>query len=395
VNIRRLAGLSTGHLITDVNQGAVIILVPVVRASLGLSIGAAALMVTVSTVTSSLVQPLFGILSDRVDLRWMIPAGVLVGSAGTLVAALAPSYPLVLVGVLAGGLGIAAFHPEAARWAGQAAGRRRATGMSYFAVGGNAGYGLGVLGLAPVVARAGRAGAAWVLLPGLAVAILLARMVRIFGRRQAAATRPRSALRVALTPAMVLLLGIVALRSAVAIGTAALTPLYLHLDRHLDLALAGTIASLFLLAGAVGTLFGGPMADRFGRRRQILGSFLLQAPLLLGFLFLPGGPGYLSLLVMGAVVVSTFSVTVAMAQELAPGAQGTASGLVFGFGFGAGGLGAGLLGALADHVGLHSALLTAAALPVLALPLVLLLPETHGRSAKAEAEASLAGLHGT
>ena len=384
MRLGRLAGLSAGHLVADLNQGAVVILVPLVKVGLGLSIGAAALLVTVSTVTSSLVQPAFGVISDRFDVRWMIPLGVVLGAVGTAAAALAPTYPLVVVGVLVGGLGIAAFHPEASRWAGEASGPQRATGMSYFAVGGNLGYGLGILALAPVVVRSGRGGAALLLIPAAALGALLTAMIGRFGRSPSASRgQPVVAtLAGALTPDLLLLLGVVSLRSGVSIGTAALVTLYLHLQRGLGLAEAATLASLYLIAGAAGTIFGGPLADRFGRRRQMLGSFLLQPPLFFGFLLFPGPAGYACLFLLGAVCVSTFSVTLAVGQELSPRQQGTAAGLIFGFAFGAGGLVAGGLGALADHIGLGSTLIVLAVLPALGIPLILALRETGGSGAE-------------
>jgi len=377
VKLVRLVLLSLGHLITDVNQGAVVILIPVVKASFGLSIGAATALVTVSTVTSSVLQPLFGLLSDRFDLRWVIPGGILVAGLGMAFAGLAPSYPLVVLAVLLSGIGVAAFHPEASRWAGQAAGRRRATGMSYFSVGGNAGYALGVFAMAPLVVALGRGGMAWLLPPAAVVALLLAPAVAGFGRAPGHEEASlKGSLRAALSPVIGLLTAVVAVRSAVSIGFAALAPLYLHLGRGLPLTDAAWVTSAFLFAGALGTLLGGPLADRFGRRRQLLGSFVVQPVLGFVFVLVPGWPGYLALVLLGAAVVSSFAVTVVIAQEALPRHQGTASGIILGFAFGAGGISAGLLGALADAIGLQTSLLLLSALPVLGLGLIAALPET-------------------
>lgn len=376
--VGRLLSLSGGHLVTDVNQGVVILLVPVVKASLGLSIGAAALLVTVSTVASSVVQPLFGAITDRYDLRWLIPAGVFLAGAGILVAALAPGYSIVLLGVLLSGLGVAAFHPEAARWAGEASGRLRATGMSWFSVGGNAGFALGVLVTAPLVGWAGsRAGAAWLMLPPALYAAYLLWEVTRFPAREAGQGQPVwSAVRATLSPSIGLLVGFIVVRSVVSVGMATFTPLYLQLVRGMPLSEAGAITFAFLLAGAVGTLAGGPVADIFGRKVMLTVSLALMPPLGLAFVYLPNLAGYAALVVMGALVVSTFGVTVVMAQELMPKHAGTASGITIGFSIGVGGVAVALLGRLADLVGLTTTLVFLALIPIAGVLLVLPLRET-------------------
>jgi FSR family fosmidomycin resistance protein-like MFS transporter len=185
-----------------------------------------------------------------------------------------------------------------------------------------------------------------------------------------------SAVRAALTPSMGLLVAIIGVRSVISIGVSALAPLYLHLSRGLSLTTAAAVTGAYLLAGAFGTILGGPLADRFGRRRQILSSFALLAPLGLVFLLVPGLPGYVALILFGGALVSTFAITVTMAQELMPAHQGTATGITLGFAFGAGGIAAGLLGRLADVIGLQWALLLLVLLPLVAMPLVARLPET-------------------
>jgi FSR family fosmidomycin resistance protein-like MFS transporter len=381
MKLSRLLGLSAGHLICDINQGAVVILVPVVKVSLGLSIGSAALLVSATTVMSSIIQPLFGVLSDRFDLRWMIPAGVALAGVGVAVAGLVPNYPLLLGAVLVSGLGVAAFHPEASRWAGSAAGPRRATGMSVFSVGGNAGFALGVFATAPLLVAAGREGTKWLAVLPLAYALLIIPMLIGFGpaRGQGEAAPIMSPVRAALTPTMGLLVAIIGVRSVISIGITALAPLYLNLSRGLSLTTAAAVTGGYLFAGACGTLLGGPLADRFGRRRQIQVSFAVLAPLGLVFLLVPGLPGYAALILFGGAIVSTFAITVTMAQELMPAHQGTATGITLGFAFGAGGIAAGLLGRLADVIGLQSALLLLVVLPLVALPLVARLPETGDR----------------
>ena len=374
--VGRLLWLSAGHLITDVNQGAVILLVPVVQATMHLDIGTAALVVTVSTLASSIVQPVFGVFSDRHDLRWMIPAGVLVAGLGLAFASLAPVFPLVLVGVLLSGLGVAAFHPEATRWAGASAGSRRATGMSWFSVGGNAGYALGVLATAPLVALGGRALMTVLVAPPLLIAVKLRTLVTEFKRASGFERQSvSSAIRAGLSRDVLLLVGFIAVRSVAQVGMATFAPLYLHLVRGMSLTSAGSITFAFLIAGAFGTLLGGPLADRFGRKRQLLGSFALMPLLGIAFLYLPGPGGYLGLLLMGLLSVSTFAVTVTMAQELMPRHTGTASGITIGFAIGVGGLAVAVLGQLADHYGLATTILVVSLAPIAGILVILPLRE--------------------
>lgn len=389
-HVARLLWLSAGHLLTDVNQGAVVLLVPVVQTTMHLSIATAALVVTVSTLASSIVQPLFGVLSDRYDLRWMIPAGLVVAGFGFGLASLAPIYPLVLAGVLVSGLGVAAFHPEATRWAGDSAGSRRATGMSWFSVGGNAGYALGVLATAPLVALGGRAALAILVAPPLAMAAKLREVIRLFHR--VGHNEPQSvlsAVQATLSRDMLLLVGFIAVRSIAQVGMATFAPLYLHLARGLSLTAAGSITFGFLIAGALGTLLGGPLADRFGRKRQLFGSFALMPVLGLTFLSVPGVAGYAALVLMGLLSVSTFAVTVTMAQELMPRHMGTASGITIGFAIGVGGLAVAFLGQFADQHGLAATIEVISLAPIAGM--LVLLPLREPRRGRDEAAPVIVG----
>lgn len=381
IRLARLAGLSWGHASVDFCQGSVVILVPIVQASLGISIGAAALLIAVSAVTSSILQPAFGVVSDRHDLRWLIPGGVACAAIGMVVAGVAPTYPLAIMGVFVSGLGIAMFHPEAATWAGVSSGTRRATGMSYYSVGGNLGFALGPIVVAPLAVAFGRSALLWLLLPmGLTVAALTAEVVGFKESRSNISLRFWPSLRLATTPNMLLLVGVISIRSALFLGLAALVPLYLHLERGLSLTAAATVTSAYLVAGALGTLAGGPLADRFGRRVPLIASMMLMPPFGLAFVFLAGWPSYAALILMGGVIISTFSVTVTIAQELMPSNQGMASGISFGFAFGVGGLVAGVVGHLADSIGLGETLTILVLVPLLAVAMAVRLPETRLRT---------------
>src|SRR5215212_8688648 len=168
-----MAVLSAGHLFTDVNQGAVAALVPFLVAERGLSLAAAGSLVLAATLSSSIVQPLFGHFSDRRSLAALMALGVTLGGWGIALVGIAPSYPLILLCVVLSGLGVAAFHPESARFANYVSGSRRARGMSFFSVGGNAGFALGPVITTPLVLYFGLPGSLFLALPAFLMCLVL------------------------------------------------------------------------------------------------------------------------------------------------------------------------------------------------------------------------------
>src|SRR5215218_821252 len=168
-----MAALSAGHLFTDVNQGAVAALIPFLVAERGLSLAAAGSLVLAATLSSSIVQPLFGHFSDRRSLAALMALGVTLGGWGIALVGIAPSYPLILLCVVLSGLGVAAFHPESARFANYISGSRRARGMSFFSVGGNAGFALGPVISTPLVLVFGLPGTLFLALPALLMGLVL------------------------------------------------------------------------------------------------------------------------------------------------------------------------------------------------------------------------------
>ena len=180
VDRRAMAVLSSGHLFTDLNQGAVAALLPFLVAERELSLAAAGALVLAATVSSSIVQPLFGIFSDRRPLPILMPLGVLLAGSGMALTGVAPTYPLIFASVVLSGVGVAAFHPESARFANYVSGSRRARGMSFFSVGGNAGFALGPAVTTPLVLLFGLPGAVFLILPAaLMAAVLLVDLPRL------------------------------------------------------------------------------------------------------------------------------------------------------------------------------------------------------------------------
>lgn len=375
-NVRLLALLAVGHMVIDINQGALPAILPFLREAFALSYAAAAAIVLAANLTSSVMQPLFGFFSDRTARRWLLPLSVLVSGIGLALTGVASSYALILVLVVVTGLGVAAYHPEGYKTASHVAGERKATGLSFFSIGGNVGIALGPPLITALVVGFGLAGSLGMLLPSLAVAALLAASLPAFSEPEPVrAPSLRSDARPTMAGAMALLIGVVMLRSWTQLGLTTFVPFF-YID-HLkqDPRVVGPLLFVFLGAGAVGTLVGGPLADRWGARRFIMSVFLLATPLTAGFLLARGPLAFVLLGAVGFVLISTFSVSVVLAQAYLPRHLGMASGLIVGFAIGTGGVGVALLGWLADRWGLPLALWTTALMPLLGFVTSLFLPE--------------------
>jgi FSR family fosmidomycin resistance protein-like MFS transporter len=368
-----MLALSGGHLATDFAGGALPALLPFLRDKFSLSYTLAAVLVLGSTLASSIIQPLFGLWSDRRGAMWLLPAGAALAGIGIALAADAPSYPLVFCLVVVSGVGVAAFHPEGSKFAAYVSGQKRASGMSYFNIGGNLGYALGPLVATGLVLWLGLEGGLFLVLPGLAAAMLLTSRLsylrrfvpeRIAGSVADGVDRPW---------AMANLLGLVAFRTTAWFGLLVFVPLWEVSLGH-SKAAGGRLLALMLLSGGVGTLVLGPLADRFGRRLVLRWSVVAMPPLILVFVAVGGVPGAVALALVGACTVGTFGVTMVLAQEYLPRHIGMASGLSVGFALGLGGIAAVALGAIADSVGLETALYVCALAPVPGIVLALLLP---------------------
>ena len=295
-------------------------------------------------------------------------------------AAAAPSYPLTFLAVLAAGIGVAAYHPEGSKFANYASGSRRASGMSFFSVGGNIGFALGPVYASALILTLGLKGGLLIAVPGLAVATgLLFTLRYLAGFAPGSSPREqRAAAAKTETRGLVLLLVVVGLRSVAHMGLFTFIPLWEIHNGHGE-AYGTFVLALFLFAGAVGTLLGGPLADRFGRRPVLRGSFIAATPLILVYVLVGGPLGVLAVTLSGACVIGTFGVSLVMSQEYMPGRVGMASGLSIGLAIGLGGVAALVLGALADTVDLEAAVVATALGPAIALAVSFLLPPAPGR----------------
>src|SRR5438270_670503 len=306
-----MAALSAGHLATDFAGGALPALLPFLVDKFSLSYTLAAVLILASTLAGSIIQPLFGLWSDRRGALWLLPSGVALAGIGMGLAAASPDYWLVILFIVLSGFGTAAYHPEGSKFAAYASGRRRASGMSLFSIGGNIGYGLGALVTTPLVVWLGLKGGLFIAAPCVVVAAGLVALGPYLGgvapeRRTVGVQAGRDQ-----PGAMVLLLGVVAFRSLAWFGLLTFVPLWEvslgHSKTH-----GNHLLSLMLLAGGIGTLAAGPIADRIGRRPVLLASNLVLPPLILVFVLVGGVPGAIALMLIGVAVIGTFGVTMVM-----------------------------------------------------------------------------------
>jgi MFS transporter, FSR family, fosmidomycin resistance protein len=384
IDVRAMTALSGGHLAVDFAGGALFVLIPYLHDKFHLSYTLAAVLVLCSTVSGSLMQPLFGLWSDRRGAIWLIPVGVAAGGIGIALVAVSPTYGLVVLFVIVSGLGTAAFHPEGSKFAAYVSGRRRASGMAFFSVGGNIGFGLGALAAAVLVHALGLGGGLLLAVPCLAAgAVLFSLRGYLLGfvpdretARRAAGQDDRRALG--------LLLTVITFRSLAWYGVLTFVPLWAESQGHSKQYGTGLLWAM-LLIGGIGTIAAGPIADAVGLRAVLLVANVSICPLMLVFVLVGGAAGAIALAFVGIAVIGTFGITMVMAQQYMPTRIGTASGLSIGFSIGLGGIAAVILGGIADSVDLRTALLVSASGAVVATALTVLLPRERSRRLEPEA----------
>ncbi len=386
--------LSIGHLIVDLTQGVLPIISPLLAQSLNLNyfqIGTIALAFTCS---SAIIQPIFGVLSDRYSMLWLMPLGLFLSGFGLAMTGMVDSYGLLLLVVLLSGIGVAGYHPEGSKLAHFVSEKGKAgSSMAIFSVGGNLGFGLGPLLAVFVLSFSGMGSIQGVMIPGVLAALvfmfLLPRFKKILAEHLPKEQKEqeqtvRCTNRVV---SLILLLLYVAVRSWIHSGIVYFIPFYFPDFR--GIAEPEYLVSTFLIAGAVGTLLGGPFADRFGGRKGLLASMVISLIAIYPFLHLSGNWVSVLAFIVGMSLISTFSTTVVFGQRLLPQNIGLASGLLLGFGVGMGSIGVTLLGAIADYAGLPFTMNIVSLLPVLGIVLAFTLPDVRDGQSPAGPEKEL------
>ena len=375
-NLKILLILSFGHLVTDIYQGALPAILPFLKAKLSFSYTMAGVVLMAANFTSSIVQPLFGHFSDKKEIALLLPLGCLFAGLGLSLVSLPNSYGFLLLLVVVSGLGVAAYHPEGFKTASFFTGDKPATGMSVFSVGGNLGMALGPFFSLAVITYFGFIG-----LPLMLVFVVLFLVILSFNWGYLRSVKPlpsEAKARVGSNPpgaylALFLVIATVVMRSWTRLGLMTYIPFYYIEHLKGDPLYSGKLVTAFLLGGVAGTIFGSMLADRLGHKKYLVSSLLVTS-LLLPLILVTTGPLLLVVLILvGMSLISTFTVTIVMAQSLLPQNLGVASGLMVGFAIGTGGLGVTLLGVVADHFGVAAALKSIVFLPPVGLALASLI----------------------
>lgn len=376
---RILVAISTGHMLNDTIQSLIPSIYPILKESYALTFAEIGLITMTWQVTASILQPLIGLATDRKPQPFSLAFGMGSTLLGLLLMAAATSFPALLVSVTFIGIGSSIFHPEASRVARMASGGQHGMAQSLFQVGGNIGSAIGPLLAAFIILPGGQPAVAWFALLALFAMILLARVgfwTRAQGRRsttiKTSKTVRHSSRRIALALSILALL--VFSKFLYMANLSSFYTFYLIETFGVSVRDAQLYLFIFLGAVAVGTIIGGPIGDRIGRRTVIWISILGVLPftLLLPFANLAGTVA-LTILI-GLILSSAFPAIVVFAQELVPNKVGAVSGLFFGFAFGMGGLGAALLGYVADRTSIDFVYHLAAFLPAIGL-LAMFLPK--------------------
>ncbi|MFI6252902.1 MFS transporter [Streptomyces sp. NPDC051016] len=356
--------LSVGHGCVDIYQGAVAALLPFFVSERGYSYAVASGVVLAASVLSSVAQPLFGMLTDRRPLPWLLPASTLLSGAGVALSGVGGSYPLTLACMALSGIGVAAYHPESARVARLAGGGGHSA-MAVFATGGNIGFALAPLTVGAVVAGGGLRWTPLLLIPALAGTALCLPALRALRDGKALGAAARMPAGKDDVPSFVRLSLAVVFRSVVFVGLSTFVSLYAR-QRTGGGTGAGTAAlTVLYLGGAVGSVLGGSLAGRWGRVAVCRWSYTLAALAVAGVVWVPGPALYLFVALTSAGLYVPFSLQVTLGQDYLPSRIGTASGVTLGLTVSIGGLAGPALGSLADATSLQTALAPLVLMPVL------------------------------
>ena len=377
-----IGAVSFVHMLNDMMQSVIVAIYPLLKGDFHLSFFQIGAITLTFQLTASLLQPVVGMVTDRHPLPYSLPLGMCFTFSGLLLMSAAPTYPILLLAVALIGCGSSVFHPESSRVARMASGGRYGLAQSLFQIGGNLGQALGPVLAAVIVLRVGRAHVGWFGLAALLAIVVLLQVSRWYrahvderGHKRGADDKPLFPATVVRRTIFVLLV----LMFSKFFYLASISSYYeFYLIRHFGVSThtAANLLGVFLFAIAGGTLIGGPLGDRIGRKRVIWFSILGCAPFTLALPYVGLGWTVGLSVVIGLVLASAFPAIIVYAQDMLTHRIGMVSGLFYGFSFGLGGIGAAVLGVIADHFGIVFVYQVCAFLPLLGL-LAVLLPDVR------------------
>ncbi|MFF3264100.1 MFS transporter [Streptomyces sp. NPDC002932] len=371
---RTILMLSVGHACVDIYQGAVASLVPFFVAERAYSYAAVSGVVLAASLLSSVAQPVFGVLTDRWAMPWLLPVSTILGGLGIALSCVSGSYALTLTFVAVSGVGVAAYHPESARVA-RLVSRGSHTAMGWFSVGGNLGFAAAPLMVTAVVASGGLRLAPLFVVPALVGSVLCLPVLRALEKTAPGGSGSATGAGADDKASFVKLSLAVVCRSIAFIGLSTFISLYVK--QRLGGSTAAGTAALFVLylGGAVGSVLGGSLANRWDRVTVARWSYLVSVAAVAGVVYVPGPAVYVCVVLTSAGLYVPFSLQVTLGQDYLPTRVGTASGITLGLTVSIGGLASPLIGSIADATSLRTALTPLILMPALSWLLFRTLPE--------------------
>lgn len=372
--------LSLGHLITDVNQGALPAMLPFFISAYDLSYTAAASIVFAANLASSIIQPLFGWAADRFSKPWLLAIGLILAGVGLGLTGLCQNYQLIMVLAVASGIGIAAYHPEAARLVNFEAGNQKNTAMSIFGVGGTIGFAIGPFLITTALIQWGLKGTVVLILPVAVMAIIMTTQYPKFksivrnnhSRNHSSSEQAVKEDWRAFTQLTAVIIG----RSIIFYGLNTFIPIYWISYLHQSKIMGSLALTTFAASGILGNLIGGTLADKYGPKKILLFGFAGLAVLLPIFCLVD--IAFISLLLMfpiGLILYASYSPSIVLGQSYLPNRVGLSSGITLGVAISIGGATTPIIGKIADIYGIWSGIITVACLPIPIFLLAIGLPE--------------------
>lgn len=374
--LRILILIGSAHFLNDLMTSVVPSMLPILQKNLALSYTQLGTVVMVSTVTASLFQPIIGLVVDKKPFPWVLPISALFFGIGLYGLGSSTSFSMILMMVAFIGLGSATFHPEGSRVAHLASGVKKGMGQSVFQVGGNAGQAVGPLMIPLLFIPFGLKGAHWlvsIVIISCIILIFVSRWYKTF-QSQIVKKNRLSTHEQKRYGALSLLVTVVCMRSWIHSGISSFLPVYYTNILGLSLTSSEVHLFVFLFSGAIGTFFGGVLSDYIGKKNVLIFSMVGCIPFMIILPYLHGFWSYVNVFILGFISLSSFAVTVVYAHYLLPGKIGLVSGLMIGFAIGMGGIGASVLGGLADKIGLGLILQLFAIIPLFGWVLSIWLP---------------------